>query len=385
MILIATAAVAQDFELDLSEEKPPATAVEFRPTLGVLSVKAAEGGDDVSASRARQLEAELLKLLGQGDLFQTVVEPSAARTQLGAGFATTDGCTDYSCMEAGAKKLKVNRLVRLTVKKQGVGSLVTMYGYDPGFNEVLVVSQDSAEKAEKAFLGVAGKSQAQKDREFIKKITPFLVQVQKTLSIPNGKIIVDNDPSALVTVDGVEAGTGSVEVIAQRGTRTVKVTSAGYKPFEKTVTVEPAKSVEVKVSLVALPLEQVLVIKPVEEPKIAFFARPGLYLAVLGAAAVGVGIAFGQSAQAVKGKLEAGGDPVGVTRADAKAAPTSALLANVLVGAGAAAVAGGVTWIILTPNPSAPPRPAPKTGTGEPVESTTPASTGAMLNFGGTF
>ena len=183
-MLISTFAGAQEFELDLTEEKP-AVPTEFRPTLCVLSVKAADG-DDVSASRARQLEAELLKQLGQGDLFQTVVEPSAARTQLGADFAKVEACTDYSCMEAAAKKLKVNRLVRLTVQKHGVGSMVTMYGYDPGFNEVLVVSQESGEKAEKTFLGVAGKTQSQKDREFLKKINSFLVQVQKTLSIPNG-------------------------------------------------------------------------------------------------------------------------------------------------------------------------------------------------------
>ena len=84
-------------------------------------------------------------------------------------------------------------------------------------------------------------------------------------------------------------------------------------------------------------------------------------------------------------KIEAGGDPVGVTRAEAKAAPTSALLANILVGAGAAAVVGGVTWIVLTPTPGAPAAaPVPKTGTGEPIE-TNPTPTGAMINFGGSF
>lgn len=384
VIFLATAAFAQDFELDLTEEKP-VTPAEFRPTLGVLSVKAADT-EDVSASRARQIEAELLKLLGQGELFQTVVEPSAVRTQLGAAFAAAEACVDYSCFESAAKKLKVNRLVRLTVQKHNVGSMVTMYGYDPGFNEVLVVAQESGEKAEKAFLGVAGKTQAQKDREFMKKMAAFLVQVQKSLSTPNGKIVVENDPSALVTLDGAEAGTGSVELIAQRGTRTVKVTSAGYKPFEQTVTVEPLKTATVTVSLVALPLEPVVVIKKEEGPKGGLFTKPGLYLAVLGAAAVGIGVAFGQSAQGVKTRLAAGGDPVGVTRVDAKNAPTSALMANILVGAGAALVAGGVTWVILTPTPgSAPAAPAPKTGTGEPTETTTPAPPGAMLNFGGTF
>lgn len=383
VILLATSALAQEFELDLTEEKPVVPA-EFRPTLGVLSVKAADT-EEVSASRARQLEAELLKQLGQGDLFQTVVEPSLARSQLGAEFAMADACTDYACMEAMAKKLKVNRLVRLTVQKHNVGSLVTMYGWDPGFNEVLVVSQDSAEKAEKAFLGVAGKSQLQKDREFIKKLAGFVVQVQKTLSIPNGKIVIENDPSGVVTVDGVENGMGSVEVIAQRGTRTVKVTSAGYKPFEQTVTVESGKAVEVKVLLVALPLEQVVVARPVEEPKGGIFTKPGLYLAIVGAAAVAVGVGFGQGAQDVRNRLTAGGDPVNVTRTEARAAPTSALLANILVGAGAAAVAGGVTWIILTPSPGAPAAaPVPKTGTGEPIE-TNPTPTGAMINFGGSF
>lgn len=381
-LLVAGAAQAQDFELDLSEEKP-VVPVELRPTLAVLGIKAADA-DETSAPRARQLEAELLKQLGQGDQYQTVIEPSAAREALGAGFAKAEACVDYACFEGVARQLKVHRVMRLTVQRQGPGSLVTLYGYDPAFNTVLVVAQDSGEKAEKAFLGVSGKSQAQKDREFIKKLTPFVAQAQKSLATPNGKILVDNDPSAVVAVDGQEAGVGSVEYVAQRGTRTVKVTSAGYKPFEQTVTVAPGASVDVKVLLVAMPLEQVVVQKPIEEPKNGFFTRPGLYIALAGAIAAGVGIGFGQAAQGVKTRLDAGGDPVGVTRAEAKSAPTNALLANVLVGVGAAAVAGGVTWIILTPTAPAP-APVIKPNTIEPTESVTPAPTGAMLNFGGSF
>lgn len=382
--LIATAASAQDFELDLTEEKAPATPAEYRPTLGVISVKAADK-DDVSASRAKQFEAELLKQLLQGDLFQTVIEPSSVKNTLGADYAKAETCTDFACLEAIAKKLKVHRLVRLTVQKQGAGSLVTMYGFDPGFSEVLTVSQDSGEKAEKTFLGVQGKSQATKDREFIKKMQGFLSQVQKTLSIPNGKIVVDNaDPSAIVTVDGNEGGIGSVELVVQRGVRTVKVTAAGYKPFEQTVTVEQAKNVDVKVSLVAIPIDPVAIVKPVEVPQESVFAKPGLYLAVVGAAAVATGVILGQQAQSVKTRLEAGGDPVNVTRADAKNAPTNALLANILVGAGSAAVAGGVTWIIVTLPPPPPKAVVPKTGGGEPTEAT-PVPTGAFLSVGGTF
>lgn len=384
LLVAALPALAQDFEgLDLSGDEPtPEVAKEYRPSLAVISVKAADK-EDVSASRARQLEAELLKQLGQGDLFVTVIEPGGVRSQLGGEFAQADACVDYACFDALAKKLKVNRVVRFTVAKHNAGSMVEVYGFDPGFNEVLHVGQDSAEKAEKTFLGVAGKSQASKDKEFIKKLSGFLTQVQKRLSTPNGKIIVDNaDPGALVTIDGGEGGVGNVEAIVQRGSHTVKVTAQGFKPFEKSVTVEPSKDVTVQVTLEAIPLDPLAQPEVPEGPSNNVFTKPGLYLAIAGAAAIATGIAFGQSAQNVKTRLEAGGDPVGVTRAEAKEAPTHALLANVLVGAGAAAVAGGVTWILVTLPPPVPSSTGVKP-TIEPTESVTP--TGAMLRIGGSF
>lgn len=383
LLVFALPALAQDFEgLDLSGDEPtPQIANEYRPTLAVISVKAADK-EDVSASRARQLEAELLKQLGQGDLFQTVTEPSQVRTQLAAEFAAAEACIDYACFDALAKKLNVHRVVRLTVAKHGAGSMVEMYGFDPGFNEVLHVGQESGEKAEKSFLGVAGKSQAAKDKEFLKKMGGFLTQVQKRLSTANGKIIVDNaDPGALVTIDSSEGGVGNVEAIVQRGVRTVKVTAKGFKPFEKSVTVEPAKDVTVQVTLEAIPLDPVAQPVVKEGPSQNVFTKPGLYLALIGAGAIATGIAFGQSAQNVKTRVEAGGDPVQVTRAQAKGAPTQALLANVLVGAGAAAVAGGVTWIIVTLPPPAPTESVKPVI--EPTESVTPA--GAMLRIGGSF
>ena len=164
LLVAALPALAQDFEgLDLSgEEKTPEVAKEYRPSLAVISVKAADK-EDTSPARARQLEAEFLKQLHQSDLFQTVLEPSTVRAQLGGEFAQAEACVDYSCFDTLAKKLKVNRIVRLTVAKHNAGSMVEMYGFDPGFNEVLHVGQDSAEKAEKTFLGVAGKSQSAKD------------------------------------------------------------------------------------------------------------------------------------------------------------------------------------------------------------------------------
>ncbi|MFT3708349.1 MAG: PEGA domain-containing protein [Archangium sp.] len=379
----ALPAFGQDFELDLSgEEKQPEIPPELRPSIGVLSVKAADT-EEVSVGRAKLLEAELLKQMQQGDRFTTVMDPAGSRLGLGADYAKVDACMEFACLEGAAKKLKMHRLVRLTVQKHGAGSLVTMYGWDPGFNEVLVVSQESGEKAEKTFLGVAGKTQAQKDREFLKKMSGFLNQVQKTMSIPNGKIIVDSgDPSAMVLLDGAEVGIGNQEVIAQRGTRTVKVTSTGYKPYEQTVTIEQGKSVDVKATLVAIPIE-VVEVKPVIVEQPSIFTRPGLYLTIIGAIAVGTGIALGQVASGVNKKLGMGGDPVGLTRQEAKDGPAQALMANIFVGAGAAAMVGGVTWIIVS-LPPPPPKVVPKTGTGEPTETVTPVP-GAFISVGGSF
>jgi hypothetical protein len=248
--------------------------------------------------------------------------------------------------------------------------------YDPGFSELLTLKQDSGEKAERSFLGVAGKSQAQKDREFIKKIAPVLESAMKKVATPNGKVAVDSpEASATATIDGVEAGIGSFEAVVQRGTHVVKVAAAGFEPFEETVKVEPLQTVTVKVMLKAKEIvaPPPVVVRPSTGRPL--HQRPGLYVAIAGAAAVGVGLAFGQMATNVQNKVNAGGDPVDVTRAAAKAAPTHALLANILVGAGAAMIAGGTVWMILTPASSTMPSVDPS------VEQST--ATGAMFGLGG--
>lgn len=371
----AVPALAQGFELDLTEEPPPRPPPELRPALAVLSVTAADE-DAVSIGRAKLLEAELLKQLAQGDDFQTVMEPSLVAKTLEADAEKALTCSDWACFEALAKRLKVHRVVRLTVAKSGPGSEVTVIAYDPGFSELLTLKQDSGEKAERSFLGVAGKSQAQKDREFIKKIAPFLESAMKKVATPNGKIAVDSpEASATATIDGVEAGIGSFEAVVQRGTHVVKVAAAGFEPFEETVKVEPLQTVTVKVMLKA---KEIVAPPPVVvQPSTGrpLHQRPGLYVAIAGAAAVGVGLAFGQMATNVQNKVNAGGDPVDVTRAAAKAAPTHALLANILVGAGAAMIAGGTVWMILTPTSSTMPSVDPS---GE--QSTV---TGAMFGLGG--
>jgi hypothetical protein len=380
--LVGISALAQGFELDLSEDKDKVEAVseELRPIIAVLAV-VANDADEVTVNRARQFEAELTRQLTEANLFQSVLDVAAVKAQLGEGYAAAAACPSFTCYEEVAGRLKAHRLVRFTVQKQGVGSLVTGYGFDPALSEVLTQAQDSQEKAEKVFFGMAGRSQAMKDRDYMKKMSPFIGQFIKKLATPNGKISVDNaEAMAVVNVDGVVVGTGTLETIVQRGERKVTVTAPGYKPFEQTVTIEPGKTVEVKVTLIALPLETPQLVRAAPKPAgPSIFARPGLYLALGGVAVAAVGIGLGQAAQGVQARIDAGGSPVGVTRAEAKSAATHATLANVFVATGAAMAAGGVAWIILTPTASS----RTSTGGGEPVDSI-PVS-GWMLSAGGSF
>lgn len=368
----ATRALAQDFELDLSGETPsPAVPAEFRPTLALLEVVASDG-EAVSASRASQLEAELLALLSKSEQFQSVLPPAQAKAQ--AAEVPTH-CTDAACFKAVRAKLKVHRVARLAVQRQGAGSLVTLQGLDPSLPELTKVALDSGEKAEKVFMGVAGKTQAQRDREFVRKMAPQLQSVLRRLATANGKLIVDNrDPGVAVLIDGEQVGFGRVEAVVQRGARTVAISGAAYEPFTQVVTVEPLKSASVEVRLVARPIVAQQVTRSTSVP---VFQRPGLYLAIAGVAAAAVGVGLGVSTQGVQQRIDAGGRPVAVTRSEALDAATNAVLANVLVGGGAALFAGGVTWVILTPST------AGGTTAGEPTDATGPS--GWTLSMGGTF
>lgn len=368
--LAAATASGQDFELDLSEDSSPAVQQEFRPTLAVLEVIATDG-EAVSESRARQLETELLEAVGKSDRFQSVLTPAQAKAQLGE---TPSNCSELDCFKAARAKLKVHRVVRLTVQRSGAGSLVTVVGLDPSLPALTRASLDSAEKAEKTFMGVAGRTQGQRDRDFLRKLVPMSLSALKKLATANGKLIVDNrDPAVTVFVDGEPVGTGRVEVVVQRGTRTVSIDGSVYEPFTQAVTIEPLKSASVDVRLVAKPLARP--VAQVSTSSTPVTKRPGLYLALAGAVAAAVGVGLGVSTQGVQQRIDAGGRPVEVTRAEAVSAQTNAVLANVLVAGGAVMVAGGITWIILTPS-------APTTA-GEPTDS--PGPSGWTLQLGGNF
>lgn len=370
------------FELDLSEPEVPA---EFRPTLGVVGVTAAEN-DPLLQDRARQLEAELLKAAQANASYGKVVSPADLARAIGGDSSAVRKCADYACFDALAKKLKVDRLVLGTVAKSGVASMLTVTGFDPGLQALVNSQVESGEKEEKkligGFAGLQGKSQAVKDKEFLKKATPVMFDVLQKINTPNGKLEIDTaEPSAVTLLNGNEIGTNSFSLVIQRGGYDVKVEAPGYLPYETRVTIEPQKVATVKVVLVAKPIEKPTgPVASAEERGTPMFKRPGLYLAIAGAAAIVVGAVIGAQAQAVGARaVDDNKDGiVDVSRAELKSAQQSATTANVLIAAGAVALVGGGLWVVYTPGPK-----------GRSIDSGPSDASGpgvAMgVSFGGTF
>ncbi len=377
VMFLAAPAWAQELGLDLSDTPalpPPA----YRPVIGILGATSSEpAGDTVTASRAKLVEFELARLAKQNEAFQSVVEPSTLSAKLGPEAASAQKCADWQCMEKLAQKLGVHRLISATVAKSGVGSAVTIKAYDPTSSQLQTFTQDSGEKPERTFAGVGGKSQVQKDREFIKKMAGFFVTTLGQLTTANAKLIIDNpDPSAMVSVDGVDVGLGNVELILVRGPHTVHLKSDTYLPFEQLANLEAGKDLTVKITLIAKPLDPSVIAARRVDSGPTIFTRPGLYLAAAGLAAIIGGVVVGQQAKAVAARAVPDGNGiVPITRAEALAARSNASLANVLVGAGAAAAAGGGVWFFMT----APTKGS--TGGG----STEPGETATMIGVGGSF
>ncbi|MBL8957225.1 MAG: PEGA domain-containing protein [Myxococcaceae bacterium] len=386
LVFMPLGALAQDeLGLDFSEAKTPA---EFRPAIAFVGVTP-EQAEEPLAVRAKLIEAELLKSLNESERFGTVKAPVDV-----AGVSTTARkCHDFACLEALAEKLGVHRIVYCTLAKAGPGTVLSINGFDPTLPAVLPATVESGEKAEKAamggFAGIAGKSQAQRDKEFLAKVRGPFAEMLKHIATPLGKMAVDViEQNAVTTWKNRELGTGSFEKALPVGSYEITVRTDGYEEFATTVTIEPLKKAEVKVTLVAKSIERPPEPVVATEPETPLYQRPGVYVALAGAVLVGVGLAMGAMAKstenrAVDGDLDG---RIDITRAQANGARTQALLANVLVPLGACVFAAGALWAFVVPlvfNKSVAPK-AP-TGPGSPGDPAEGSGFGAAAMFGGSF
>lgn len=385
MLLLPLAASAQDeLGLDLSEEKTPA---QFRPAIAFIGVTP-EQAEEPLAVRAKLLEAELLKAINDSERFSTVKTPVDA-----AGVTTTARkCRDYACLDALAEKLGVHRIVTCTLAKAGPGTVLTINGFDPTLPAVLPTTVESGEKQEKAkiggFAGIAGKSQGERDKELLAKVRGPFSEMLKQIATPLGLLSIDViEQKAVTRIKGKELGSGSFQKPMPAANYEVEVTSDEYLPFSQAVTVEPGKKVEVKVSLVAKPVDRTLEPIVETEPAPVFYKRPGVYVALVGAILIGVGFTFGGIAKSTENRA-VDRDPadgiIDITRSQANTAKTQALLANVLVSVGGVALAAGAIWafvIPMIPTKSGGARPSGPSSPGDPEGS----GFGFSAGLGGTF
>lgn len=339
--------------LDLSSDGA-GVAPAYRPVVAVLPVVTAAGtADAVTLGRARILEAELVRLARADEGFQSVMAPSELDAKLGAEAASARACLEWPCFEKAAAAAGVHRLLSGTVERLNTGANVTLRAYDPSLQELVVIKEEYAERAQRSFAGMGGKSQQQKERDFARAMAEPIAAVLSRIRTPNGRLVVEcAEPAVEVWVDGRLVGSGATEVYVARGAHTVRTRSEEFLPFEQVVTVAAGADAKVTVVLVAKPLDSSA--RPATPaPGVAIGAvasRPGFIVAAAGVAAVVTGLVLGQLALAVEGRAappDANGI-VAITRAEAKLARTEALLANVLVAAGGAAVVGGGAWLAVS-------------------------------------
>lgn len=189
-LVMSATAYAQEFEMDLSEPKVP---TQFRPTLLVFPVASA---DTEAANRAALLEPELIRVLGQGEQFSTVIEPSTARSRMEAADAGVS-CETFQCFEEATRLAQADRALMLIVTKVPGGALLAVKGFDPARSELIEQTTEIADKNDAVrFSGMAGKSAAQRDKEFAQRAISVMTNILNALAAPNGELVVDNvDPT----------------------------------------------------------------------------------------------------------------------------------------------------------------------------------------------
>jgi hypothetical protein len=355
--LAALPALAEDeLGLDLSEAEVPE---EFRPALAVVGISPVAGSEEREINRAKLLEAELMRQTTANTKFGRAMTPAEVIDALGPDAAAARTCAEFACLKALAEKLGVQRVITGNVSKGGATSLLTVIGADTTMTAVISGTAESGEKAEKqmigGFSGISGKSGAQKDKDFVKKATPVVYEVLSKLATPLAKLVVDCfENTAETTLDGKIVGKGSFSMLLPHGVYKLATSGEGFLPFQKDLKLESMQVENVRVTLVARPLEKPVVAQKVQSTRATpIFQRPGLYVAAAGVVMIGIAIGLGASTLSVSNKDVNGDGVLDVTRSQVKAAQGAAAAADVLYGLGGAAIIGGGLWLLLTPNPKA--------------------------------
>jgi hypothetical protein len=351
--------------LDLSDSGP-----ELRPSLAVLAIGVPDQTVAADKAHADKLTAALVGASRKTGWFAKVLDNAQSEAVLADKAAAARTCGAAECFADLARMLGVDRVLAAQMAFPSDGPTLHIAGFDVGTSNV-----------EEVTIAAQGKP-AGFDRSVATGFKPLL---QKLSTLLGTVKITPSVAAATVEVAGRFLGQGTVEKPVPAGTLKVKITAPDFQTFEGEVTVEPKGKAELAATLTAKPMnlpppvlkpdEPAFATKPVSTGK-SVFERPGLYMAILGAAAAGTGGYLAWSAKQTENKAKTP-DSYGVVPVTLKQKSDAILyarIANALFAAGGALFAGGVLWAALEPSggssggkPGHEKEPGHEPGVGEPV------------------
>ncbi len=296
-------------------------------------------------------------------------------------YENTLRCESVECFKGFADTLDADLLTtaRLALEDGGWTLRLWTYNRDRGVVETDVVT--GRKPADSNFIRQAGDTLAKRVSELARPRSLLKVSV--------------NVSQAVVRVGERMLGVGTVEAKLPPGEVQLIVEADEYTPYTKSVTLTPGQTEEVQVRLElngpapeGPPADAVAGVKKKKSSKSSgessVFSRPAFYTAMVGLAAVGVGVVLGTSAKSVAdlARTPDGNGVVGVTRREYEAARQQSAISSALMAGGGALAGGSLLWLIIVPARSAP----PSSSLG-PVSSGTGGTGGTALHLviGGSF
>jgi hypothetical protein len=332
-----------DMGLDLRADDPK---TELMPRFVLL-------GLDTPERAGAQQSAVWLKALARGAMSSGMVTLGAnlqdARERLAEGYDAAVRCTEAACLAEPAESLDADLLTTARLSLEDAGWTLRAWTYD---RDRRVVHEDV----------VTGRNP--KDAAFQKEATTKLSNRMMALARPRAVLKVSvNVSTAVVKVGERILGVGSVEARLPPGTAQLEVSADEYSTFTRTLNLKPGarEAVEVRLEISGPAPEgpgddAVARASGRSGGGASVFKRPALYTALVGLAAVGVGMVMGKSAKDVEARAgDADGDGIyDVSRKERLDAQSQANLATALIVGGGVVTAGSVVWLVVVPARSAP-------------------------------
>jgi len=371
LALALDAGAQEDLGLDLT-----ADTMDLRPTLAVVGVELAEGNPKRDGWILNYIGTMVSANADKSKLFSSVMKPDEVAQKLGDKYAEALKCAEDTCMVEIASALGVERVLTAQASHGAAESGLKLNA----FTRATLAVQS-------ATVDVKGPPHG----DFFKKAVVALKPLFQSLSgkLAHLKVSPSLD-TAKVTLGDRVLGTGAVDVKVSAGNYLLKATAEGFAGQQQVtleeggnadlqLAMEPAKDEGPKGVAVAAggkvtsggsvtsppnaaitgpgPEDAALAAAKKRQPSgpglplDAYLKHPGTYVGAGGAVALLVGAGLGATAMATKGRaVDSNRDGVlDITRSDALAAQSQAMLANVLFAAGALGLAGGGAWIFLQP------------------------------------